>query len=232
MTHHFQPRRLNSTIVCMLVALPLRAALAAPDLSGVWQVASPVTELTTIDGQRPPLSAAAQKLYDGRQQLRSRGDLTFDGTIRCRPMGEPRTAYDPNGGPFEILQADSEIVFSYTWNRMVRFIYLTDAVPDVLGPTYYGTATAHWRGTSLVVSAIGFHDTTLLDASGLPHSSALQLTETFQLTNAGQQLQETIRFVDANTFTRPWEARVVYKKLPRTRIEEDVCIERLNIKDY
>jgi hypothetical protein len=136
-------------------------------------------------------------------------------------------------GPFEILQNPKEIAFGYTWNRMVRFVYLTGKSPNVVGPSYYGTATGAWQGDKLVLDTQGLHDTVLLDASGLPHTEDLKITETFQLADNGQKLLETLRFDDPKTFTAPWEAAVAYRKLPTgTHIQEDVCEERLHITSF
>ena len=210
-----------------------RALAVTPDFDGVWQVVTPVTALTTADGKAPPLTSTAQKLYDQRRADVQAGDRSFDTTLKCKPMGEPRTAYDADGGPFEILQNPKELVFAYTWNRMVRFVYISPKTPDVIGPSYYGTANGVWRNGKLVIDAEGFHDTTLLDAAGMPHSEDLKLTETYQLGDHGKTLNETIRFDDPASFTRPWETKVAYRKLPAgSRIQEDVCIERLHVAGY
>jgi len=220
----------NLAALAVLAAAPVAAA--TPDLNGVWQVITPVTALTTTDGKAPPLTPAAQKVYDQRRQMAQTGDHSFDTTLKCKPMGEPRTAYDPSGGPFEILQNPKEVVFGYTWNRMIRFVYLSPKAPDVIGPAYYGTATGVWHDDRLVIDAEGFHDTTLLDASGMPHTEDLRLTETYQLANHGRILDETIRFDDPASFTRPWQTRISYRRLPGARIAEDVCIERLHVSGY
>jgi hypothetical protein len=215
----------------LLIAAP--AIAATPDLNGVWQVITPVTHLTTTDGATPPLQPAAAKIYADRSAQLAKGDRSFDTTLKCKPMGEPRTSYDPDGGPFESLQNPEEIVFGYTWNRTMRFVYLTGKAPDVIGPTYYSTSSGAWHGNKLVLDTESIHDTVLLDAAGLPHSEAMKITETFQLSPDGQTLTENLHFVDPATFTKPWDATVQFKRLPAgTRIAEDVCEERLNINLY
>lgn len=220
------------TIAALSALLAAHASAATPNLNGVWQVVTPINALTTAEGKAPPLTLQAQTVYDRRRQQLQSGDRSFDTTLQCKPMGEPRTAYDPEGGPLEIVQNAKEIVFSHTWNRMLRFVYLNNKAPKVIGPTFYGTATGAWRGTKLVIDARGFRDTTLLDASGLPHSADLHLTETYQLVDQGQKLEETIRFDDPQSFTKPWVTRVTYRKLDNAHIAEDVCIERRNVSGY
>lgn len=223
-------KHLSVPAIVLLCALP---AAATPALDGVWQIVNPVTALTTTGGKAPPLNAAAQKIYDQHKAQLAAGDHSFDTTLKCRPMGEPRTAYDPNGGPMEILQNPKEIFVGYTWNRMIRFVYLTGKAPDVIGPSYYGTSSGAWRGNRLVLQVAGIHDTVFLDASGLPHSEDLKLTETFQLADQGQTLAETIRFDDPKTFTKPWQTSLTYRKLPAgTHLVEDVCEERQHISVF
>lgn len=220
----------NKILMAGLALLPVLASAAGrADFNGVWQIKTPVSQLQTTAGTLPPLLPAARKLYEQRLAKFKAGDHGFDATQTCKPMGEPRTAYDPEGGPFEILVNPKVVVFGYTWNRMIRFVYVKDAAPDPIGPTYYGTATARWQGQTLIVSAVDFHDTTLLDASGLPHSEQLKLTESYQLSGDGNELHETLRIEDPNTFSMPWETQLVYQRRPGAHLAEDVCIERRGI---
>lgn len=222
--------RLQLILLAVLLNGPT-AALAA-DFDGVWQVIQPIVQLKTTDGSEPPLKPEALRTYRARAEQLAANNRAFDATLQCKPMGEPRTAYDPAGGPFEILVNKTVVAFAYTWNRMIRFAYISSAPPDPIGPTYYGTANAHWQGKSLIVDAQEFHDQTLLDAAGMPHSEQLKLTERYTLLKGGRELQEILRFDDPAVFTRPWQATVTYRRLPEARILEDVCIERLGITNY
>lgn len=213
--------------------LPLLAGAANPsNFNGVWLIKTPVVQLKSTDGSPPPLLPAVQSIYAERIAKLKTGDRSYDATLRCKPMGEPRTAYDPEGGPFEITVNPKVLVFGYTWNRMVRFVYVTKAAVDPVGPTYYGTANAQWQGETLIVHAEDFHDDTLLDEAGMPHSEQLKLTERYRLINGGTELEEQLRFEDPQTFSMPWETRLVYTRQVGARIAEDVCIERRGISDY
>ena len=208
------------------------ACAVAADFDGVWQVLQPIVQLKTTDGSEPPLKPEALRTYLARAAQLEANNRAFDATLQCKPMGEPRTAYDPEGGPFEIMVNKAVIAFAYTWNRMIRFVYINSAPPDPIGPTYYGTANAHWQGKALIIDSRGFHDQTLLDAAGMPHGEQLKLTERYTLSKGGRELQEVLRFDDPGVFTRPWQTTVTYRRLPEARIQEDVCIERLGIKSY
>lgn len=199
---------------------------------GVWQVRTPITQLKTSDGKTPPLLPAAQKIYAERSAQLKAGNRGFDPVTSCKPMGEPRTAYDPEGGVFEILVNPTVVLFTHTWNRMVRFVYITDQPVDVIGPTYYGTANAKWEGNTLVIDAQGFHEETLLDAAGMPHSDELHITQRYTLKNTGKTLEQRIRFEDPKTFSKAWETIISYDRIPDARVPEDVCPERLGITGY
>lgn len=199
---------------------------------GVWQVHTPITQLKTSDGKTPPLLPAAQKIYAERSAQLKAGKRAFDPVTSCKPMGEPRTAYDPEGGVFEILVNPKVVLFTHTWNRMVRFVYVTDQPVDVIGPTYYGTANAKWEGGTLVIDAQGFHEETLLDAAGMPHSDELHITQRYTLKNAGKTLEQRIRFEDPKTFSKAWETVISYDRKSDARVPEDVCPERLGITGY
>ena len=217
--------------LCALLAGLLAANIATaatPDFTGVWQVADAVKELKTEQGKTPPLLPDAQKLYDQRRAQLKQGDDSFDTTNHCKPMGQPRIMYDSKEFPFDIVQTPKKIFFGYQWNRQPRYVYVDDDM-ETLSPVYYGYSTAHWEEDTLVVNVTGLDDATLLDASGMPHSDNLQLTERYQLKHDGKQLQVRYTFNDPDTFSQTWDAVVTYNKVPNGRIEEDICVDRLKL---
>jgi hypothetical protein len=211
--------------------LAAEAAAAKPSFEGVWQINHAVTTLKTADGQVPPLNAAAKKLYMQRVAKYRTGDAkSYDNTFLCKPMGEPRTSYE--GQPFDMVQGEDTIFVGYTWNRMLRFIYLKDKHGELPGPTYYGTWIGKWDGATLVFDGIGFNDSTLLDAAGMPHSEDLHIVQRLMLKGDGNTLTIQTTFEDPQTFTKTWIAKHTYKKLPGAVIQEDVCPLRLKLDIY
>lgn len=211
------------------------AAAGTPDFNGVWQVITPVIQLKTSDGKAPPLTAAAQKVYGERLAKFKAGKAKdYDPTLQsCKPMGAPRNSYDGSLPseiqPFEIQQGESKLMFGYTFNRTERFVDIKPKFGDIAGPTYYGTWIAKWQGQTLVMTGKMLNEGTLLDAAGMPHSEALEVTERLTLKDSNT-LVSTLSFQDPATFTKAWKTTVTYKKLPAgTRIQEDFCLERLNI---
>jgi hypothetical protein len=143
-------------------------------------------------------------------------------------MGQPRIMYESQDFPFEIVQKDRKLLFAYQWNRQPRFVYVDEPVTAV-SPVFYGYSTGHWRGATLAVETTGLDDSTLLDRSGLPHSDALRILERYRLQNGGRQLEVRYTFTDPRSFSQPWEARIVYDRVPDGRIREDICVERLGL---
>jgi hypothetical protein len=219
-------RRAALFLGAVLLAMSCSAQAAPPDLSGVWKI-EPQPSIRTTRGEIPPLLPQARQIYEQRARARKTGDTSFDPAARCKPLGEPRILFEP--GSFEILQRPELITFLFQWNRMVRFVAMSQAQSEPLGPTYFGQSVGKWEGDSLVIDVIGIHATTLLDAAGLPHSEALHLTERFRL-EGRQSLEAKITIEDPKTYSRPWEIATEFRKQPaRTRIPEDVCVERLKI---
>jgi hypothetical protein len=202
--------------------LGAEVATPKPSYEGVWQIARAVTTLKTADGQVPPLNTAARKLYAQRVAKYRAGDAqSYDNTYLCKPMGDPRTGYE--GQPFDIVQGEDTIFVGYTWNRMVRFIYLNDQHGELPGPTYYGTWIGKWDGDALVFDGVGFNNSTLLDAAGMPHSEDLHIVQRLSLKGGGNTLTIQTTIEDAKTFTKAWTTKHTYKKLPGAVIQEDVC---------
>src|SRR5208282_6604983 len=117
--------RPSATWLALLLLGP--ASAMAVDFDGVWQVIQPIVQLKTTDGSEPPLKPEPLRTYRARAEQLKASDRGFDSSLQCKPMGEPRTAYDPEGGPFEILVNKAVVAFAYTWNRMIRFAYIRTA---------------------------------------------------------------------------------------------------------
>jgi hypothetical protein len=204
-----------------LGAMSLNTSAAVPDLSGVWVISHHVGALKTVDGKAPPLTAAAQAVYDAHQASMAKGDFSFDGLTHCLPPGLPRLMLMHE--PFEILQRPMALYFVHQLNRLPRRVYLDEALPTDVDPHYLGYSVGKWDGDALVVDSNGFEDGTLLDNAGLPHSDALHLTERYELSKDGKHLHLRMTIDDPKTFTMDWSAEADYTKRPGYEIPEDVC---------
>lgn len=213
----------------LLAASGIEAAAPSAKFNGVWQLEGPpMTQLRTTDGKTPPLREAANNFYQQRVAQLAKGDRSFDPSLQCKPPGNPRLLWE-EGWPFDIQVTAKRIMIGYTWNRLHRLIDVKPGEPEAAGPTYLGTSNAQFEGDTLVVRSVGYKDSTLLDAAGMPHSYDLTMVERYRLINDGKQLELTLRFTDDNTFSRPWETRMKFKRIPDGRIREDVCEVRLGL---
>ena len=213
-----------------VLALPGLCLASKPDLTGVWSITSNDGTLKTLDGKTPPLTPAADAIYKKHLAQAAKGDRSFDGMTECLPPGLPRLMLERE--PFEILQRDKAVYFVSQVNRLPRRAYFNEKLPSPadVDPVYLGFSVAKWDGDTLQIDSSGFRDVTLLDDSGLPHSEDLHLTERYTLSKDGQKLSARFTIEDPKTFTRPWEARAEYKKLPGYEIPEEVCADQLASK--
>ena len=218
--------------VVLSSALALAAPLAhAAGIAGIWQAISPNKILTTA-GRLPPLLPEALAQYRADQAAAAKGDYSWDPVAICKPPGEPRTMLQDDM-PFEIAVSPVRVDFLFQWNRLDRIIGIAGKEPDYVGPYYFGASTAHWEGSTLVASVTGIKENTTLDAAGLPHTDSAVLTERFHTIDGGQTLEADIHVSDPATYTRDWNTKLLFKRLPDdTRIKEDVCMERKNLNTY
>lgn len=214
-------------LAALLIAGAGRAQ-AAPDLSGVWRLNGAFNqELKTIDGQAPPLLPAAQTLYRQRQAQYQAGDRSFDSAAKiCVSPGMPRMVLLPY--PFQIIQSPTQMAFLFEWNGRHRLIDLSGGALEPEDLFYMGTASGRAEGETMVIETQGLVDTSLLDASGMPHSDQLRLTERYRLTDGGETLVNEMTLEDPQTFSQHWKTQATYKRMPPgTEIREDVCRERV-----
>lgn len=223
----FSTRRAARSLLLASLMGGCALAVAAPQFGGVWQPLDPPAALLTLNGKEPPLLPAAKVLYEQRKAQLAKGDTSFDPTeTRCSPPGEPRIFTQDM--PFDIVQTPQKLLFGFQWNRLVRYIEL-DKPMDVISPYYFGTSVGHFVGNELDVDVQGFNDRFFLDRSGLPHSDQLRLSEKFSLSSSGNQLHLQITVNDPKTFSGPWETALNFRKLPHTRIAEDICTVRKHL---
>jgi hypothetical protein len=209
------------SLAALLASTPVAAA---PDLTGVWSIVKPEDALKTEDGKLPPLLPEAKTVYEKHQAMAAKGDHSFDTTTRCLPPGLPRLMLIRS--PFEILQRTNTVYFVHELNRLPRRAYLNEKLPTDVDPHYLGYSVAHWDGDALVIESSGFEEGTLLDATGLPHSEAMQLTERYQLDKDGKHLHARFTIEDSKTFTAPWSFKAEYVKRPGYELHEDVCADK------
>ena len=201
------------------------AAAAGPEaLLGVWVPDAAPRALLTSKGKTPPLTAAASKLYTERRQRLSKGDASFDPTTWCAGPGMPRILTMPY--PLEIRADASRIAFIHGWYRWFRIVDLGAGTADPPLPLTMGFPVGHWEASGLVIRTTGLSDTTVMDASGLPHSEQLTVTERLRVLPDGR-LEDRITIDDPENYTQSWDTVLTFHRDASARVTDDVCPDRM-----
>jgi len=201
------------------------AAAAGPEaLLGVWVPDAAPRGLLTSKGKTPPLTAAASKLYTERRQRLSKGDASFDPTTWCAGPGMPRILTMPY--PLEIRADASRIAFIHGWYRWFRIVDLGAGTADPPLSLTMGFPVGHWEASGLVIRTTGLSDTTVLDASGLPHSEQLTVTERLRVLPDGR-LEDRITIDDPEHYTQSWDTVLTFHRDASARVTDDVCPDRM-----
>lgn len=214
---------------CAALTMVLAASAwagSAPDLTGIWKPAGRFSaEIRTLDGGVPPLRPEAAALYEKRKAQYRAGDRSFDNaSTLCVSAGVPRVMALPY--PFQIVQRPHQMVFLFEWNGRHRIVDLGNAPPDPPDLFYMGTAWGKVDAQALVIETRGLTSASLLDASGMPHSEGLVVTERLHLADGGRMLINDMTIDDAATFSKSWKTRVTYRRMPAgAELKEDVCRE-------
>ncbi|HTK34206.1 MAG TPA: hypothetical protein VL358_02820 [Caulobacteraceae bacterium] len=189
------------------------AAFAAPDFSGVWQVARPYsTGLTpvTVDGQPVPISPAGQAELDYLTARDKAGRPVIHNTMMGWPKGFIQASR--NRKPFEIFQEPKQISFFFEEDHQYTFIHFDAKHPDHVKPSFLADSIAHWDGDTLVVDTIGFNGETPLNSIQL--SAKAHTVMRLRLINGGKSLENIITIDDPVDFTRPWQMKILYDREP------------------
>ncbi|MEO8316672.1 MAG: hypothetical protein ABI645_17975, partial [Pseudomonadota bacterium] len=199
--------------------------VSGPDaLLGIWVPDATPSQLLTASGAPPPLTADAAKLYDRRKQQFDGGDHSFDQTTWCAGPGMPRVMTMPN--PFEIRRNGDHLAFIYGWYRWFRVVDLGGPEVEPPLPLTMGFPVGRWEGDTLIIRSVGLSDATPLDATGLPHSEQLVLTERLRVQPDGR-LEDRITIEDPETFAQPWETVLTFHRDATARVTDDVCPDRI-----
>ena len=193
-------------------------------LLGIWVPDAGPRTLLTSNGKPPPLTSEASKLYAERRERLAAGDASFDPTTWCAGPGMPRILTMPY--PFEI-RADSErLAFIHGWYRWFRIVDLGAGTADPPLPLTMGFPVGSWDAGTLVIRTAGLIDTTVMDASGLPHSEQLTLTERLRVLPDGR-LEDRITIDDPENYTQPWQTVLTFHRDAAARVTDDVCPDRM-----
>jgi hypothetical protein len=204
----------------------LDAERTHPRISGYWKIDHAIAALTAADGKAPPLNAAGKALYRQRAADTKAGKVD-DPMQACTPPGTPRAMVVDE--PFLIAQTAAKITFFHQVYHVIRHVYLDGPLKltddrDVL---WEGHSSGRWEGDALVIESGDFNGKQWLDASGLPQSPDMRVSERIKRIDA-DTLEDQVTYDDVKYYAKPWTARLLFKAQPASTIlvEED-CAEKL-----
>jgi hypothetical protein len=117
-----------------------------------------------------------------------------------------------NGGPFEFIQPEKEVVILSEYQHYTRTIHL-DGRPH-LGSNihlFMGDSIGHWEGNTLIVDTTNFNEFTAFTRE-IPYlSDALHTTERFTVVDENN-IDYLVTVDDPKLFTKPWKTAGLYRK--------------------
>jgi hypothetical protein len=142
------------------------------------------------------LKAPYKEQFEKIQKDTSEGKVTYDDAALCKPPGMPRMMGATYG--LEILQTPGQVTITS------------------------GHSIGHWEGDVLVVDTVQTRDDIVIDATRLPESLSMHLTERFSEPEPGILLDE-ITVDDPVVYQKPWTMTKRYRYRPDLNLEEYVC---------
>lgn len=215
-------------------------ATTEPDISGVWMPEGRVAD--DLPDMKGPKVASVLQPSDGWRTKYAMPHLTEtlpplrpewlakfkavnpadNPEAGCLPPVAPAAMLEPY--PIEIMQVPGQVILLLEYEHLVRFIYVGRAHPKDLRPTFMGDSTGNWEGDTLVVDTVSFKNTNWLDATGLPRTDALHVTERIRRVKH-DTLENRITIDDPKAYTKPWSVRKLYELKPDWQILEFECLE-------
>jgi len=131
-----------------------------------------------------------------------------------------------NGGPFQFIQPEKEVVILSEYSHYTRTIHL-DGRPHLSSNIhlFMGDSVGHWEGNTLVVDTTNFNEFTGFTRE-IPYlSDALHTIERFTIVDPNN-IEYEVTVDDPKLFTKPWKTAGLYRKSkPGYEIMEYACAE-------
>jgi hypothetical protein len=121
----------------------------------------------------------------------------------CMPFGMARNINSPHGS--YIIHNEQAIGFLFEQNTWFHLVPIEGAWewPADLPPAWNGYSTAHWDGDTLVITTNNFNGYTKLDTNGHPHSSSVEMVNTFTRLDE-RTIEHTFTVHDPVMYTMDW----------------------------
>jgi len=123
-----------------------------------------------------------------------------DPEAKCYMLGVPRATYQ--NFPFQIFQADGDLLMVYPFAATNRIIYMKDH-SDLPVDSWMGKSNGTWEGDVLVVTTTSQNGQAWLDRAGNFATNQLKVTERFKLLDVNHIWYEAT-LEDPQTFSKAW----------------------------
>jgi hypothetical protein len=172
-----------------------------------------------LEGRLQPWTAQSLRDYE---EVLAAGKLPRTNANQCLPWAIPGIGIP--GGPaygMNIVVSPTEVAFLFELDHQSRIVYIGGTHPATLTPSYFGHSVGRWEGDTLVIDSIGFNGKTEL-RDGVPHTTALRVTERMRINEMGQLESRTVH-EDPGAFLEPVPGVHLYERA--APFQEFVCAE-------
>lgn len=213
----------------LLVLLPLAAAAAPPDFTGVW----------TSAGATGPRGAATTPTFELRPEAKQRHDA-FNAIVAatgdtpggvCLGAGMPAAILGAGGYPMEIIQRPEQVTIIYELHGETRRVYIGDRnVPEQdRVPGRNGYSSGHWEGDVLIVETNNLVEQ--LDQRTTPHSDDATIVERYRLAGSDEQgrriLTVELTMTDPKFYAAPVVLNRRWAQVPNGHLLPYECNEEM-----
>lgn len=219
-----------------------------PNLNGVWQALNTAywnleghsVEGFTKDPKEFWQLGAMAASPAGKSVLKGGGDIPYlpealkkrdenrskwpeaDPEAKCYMLGVPRVTYA--NFPFQIFQADGDMLMVYPFAATNRIIYMKDH-SDLPVDSWMGRSNGTWEGDVLVVTTTSQNGMSWFDRAGNFATNQLKVTERFKLLD-GSHIWYEATLEDPQTFSKPWTIEMPLYRLIDNNVQllEHKCV--------
>ena len=191
----------------------------APSIVALGAIAAvPASQGVVVQGKLPYTAQGLAKRTENQAKW-----FELEPEIKCYLPGVPRANYMPY--PFQIVQSESALFFSYEYAGAMRNIHLQDPGEAPID-SWMGQSYGYWQGDTLVIEVTAQNDRTWFDRAGNHHSANMKVIERYTPTSS-HTLRYDVRIEDELTFTEPWEmSMTLYKRVGMdAQIQQFKCVE-------
>jgi len=196
-----------------------------PDFSGVWDGHGGVYINKEIHGGQLPYAPAGLAAYQF--------NLTRapDPQSLCIIIGQPRADLDDR--PFEVVQNSTRVAFLYERDAAFRVVRIDGSPhPPDPEPTFFGDATGHWEGDTLVVDVTALKGQKVwADNVGHPHSDEAHIIERWSRTDKNHLVLD-LTLDDPKYYTQSLHMTRAFHLQSWPGVGEEACDENNVDRDH